>query len=175
LQESASDQPRSTSGEPSRWKVWVLFGLAFVAGLATFLGNLRTIGDILGLTKAPALKVSLLYDSLGFDGGAFDHPGDWLVHLKAVKSGPGSARHCKIEIQYNGRPMTIRRAPYGESFSLPDGDVVREVWVAVVPLQPSPRFGMDDIHPKASMFCDDIASQELEIPVPARYLSHDPT
>jgi hypothetical protein len=55
----------------------------------------------------------------------------------------------------------------GESFLLPDGDVVREVWVVVVPLAPYPR--SDDVSPRASKFCDNIASQELEIPVPARY------
>ncbi|MDB5603463.1 MAG: hypothetical protein JWP25_363 [Bradyrhizobium sp.] len=179
MEEPATAQLGRIHDVLSRWKRWIFYGVAFIAGLAAFLNNLDKIGGILGLTKAQPLKVTLLYDSLAIDSGAFGHPGDWLIQLKAVKRGPGSARHCKIEIQYDGRAMTIRRAPYGESFSLPDGELVREVQVAVIPLPPNsddfPYHTYRQIFPKASMFCDKIASQEVEIPVPESYLSHDPT
>jgi hypothetical protein len=55
----------------------------------------------------------------------------------------------------------------GDTFLLPDGEAVREVLGSRSTARTYPR--SDDVSPRASKFCDNIVSQELEIPVPARY------
>jgi hypothetical protein len=156
----------------NRWKSWILFGIAFIAGLAAFLGNLHSIGDILGFTEKKP-KVELLYNYIVLDGGAF-HKGDLLIHIQVVKNGPGPVRNCKVEIQHHGRLMTIRNATYGTSFSMPDGRATRDVMLAVIPFGPNIASSIFTDYPRAVLFCDDIASRELEIPAANKDVFYDP-